>query len=92
MGTDFEKESLKYSRNIVQKFYVLRNILTQLNNRLDTIEIKLMEIATVTQKLGVACGKAFCQTKTVIQALHDEQIETHDDICEYNGTVNMCVV
>ena len=81
----FEKESMLYSRNLAAKFHYLVCAVDKISKRLESIETKLEEVSNITQKLGVACGKAFGQTKEVITHLHNEQALTRDELSMYGG-------
>ena len=73
--TEFEKEVMKYLKNITRK-------LIHLDEKLQIMELK-------TQQLGAGCSRAFDMCRTVIIALSEDQKSFAEDFSEISGTIQL---
>ena len=71
---------LEYVQMIPNRFHMICKGQKALQNRLDVLEIKIMQ-------LGEACKKAFHQTKDCVNFLATTQEELNSDIAEYGGII-----
>ena len=85
--TPFQKEVMLYLRNWAAWKHGFSKKVEKIHTRLDCIEIKIAEVLATTFQVGRACGTAFEQTKTVINALSEEASACREDLAEYGGTI-----
>ena len=76
----FERDVMKYLRNLATKFHYL-------SNKIDQIEKNQEELRTLIVKFGQATGIAFNQTKEVVNKLAEVTEETRMDLSEYGGLI-----
>ena len=70
---EFEKEVMKYLRNITRK-------LISLDEKMKAMESK-------TQQLGAGCARAFEMCRVVISSLAENQQDLADEFSEYSGVI-----
>ena len=75
---EFEKEVMKYLKNIVNK-------LIRLGDKVQAMETKTVE-------LGRGCSRAFEMCKVVINELTEHQQQLNDTIDEHTGTMTTWIV
>jgi archaellum component FlaC len=71
-----------------------KELLTKIDNKLETMDKRLEKIENAVEpledkvvNLGMACGKAFQQTKVVINALKDATENIGESLDEYGGVI-----
>ena len=77
---DFQKDVMRYLKNIVNK-------LIHLNSRVHQVEVQCAKLETIQMSGFRATGEAFHQTKTCVNALATLQEDTMDNLAECSGAI-----
>ena len=75
-----EEKTLSFEHEVLNK-------LVEITERLTAFGRQVAKLEERTHQLGVACGMAFQQVKTVVEHLTEAVDGTRQDLAEYGGTI-----
>ena len=72
---------------MIQEIKTFKKLMSDILKNQEEIKVRLSKLENKMVKLGVGCKTAFEQTKTVINALSEDQKSIREDLAEYGGTI-----